>query len=103
MKRRKNTTKQGAVRYVVFREAGEWYAAALEFNIVENGSTPQEAMLLLFDAIQGYVEVARKIKVRPYVLNQKTDSEYEDLWKTAYEKKQVSKQEVFTVGQLALA
>lgn len=104
MKFRKNTTKQGTVRYVVFKEAGDWYAAALEFNIVESGSTAQEAMLLLFEAIQGYVEIARKIKVRPYVLNQKPDAEYEQMWKNIQNNKlSANKQEVYTAGQLALA
>lgn len=99
----KNTVKKGQVRYVVFKDADEWYAAALELNIVENGSTPQEAMVLLFDAIQGYVETARKMHIRPYVLNQKVDSEYEQLWVESQHKTRPMANEVFSVGQLALA
>lgn len=76
----KNTLQKGSVRYIVFREDDAWYAAGLEFNIVESGDTPEEAMILLFEALRGYVEAARKIKARPHLLNQKTDPEYERLW-----------------------
>ncbi len=76
----KNTLQKGSVRYIVFKEAGVWYAVALEFNIVESGEDPREVLNLLFEAIQGYVESARKIKARPHILNQKPDPEYADLW-----------------------
>jgi len=77
---KKNTLKSGAVRYVVFKEAGSWYAAALEFNIVESGDDPREVLMLLLEAVEGYVASARKAKLRPGVLNQTPDSEYERLW-----------------------
>lgn len=77
----KNTLKKGSVRYIVFCEDEVWYAVGLEFNIVESGDTPQEALLLLFDALAGYVDSAKKIKARPNILNQKTDPEYEAMWK----------------------
>ncbi|MDE2019491.1 MAG: hypothetical protein KGJ13_04035 [Patescibacteria group bacterium] len=76
----KNTLQKGAVRYIVFREGETWYAAGLEFNIVETGDTPREALLLLFEALNGYVESARKMKARPRILNQKPDQEYEEMW-----------------------
>src|SRR6185503_18756927 len=103
MKRPVNTTKKCNVRYVAFKEGANWYAAGLELNLVEAGSTPQEALLLLFEAIQGYVETSRKIKVRPYVLNQKPDAEYELLWNSLASKKQASPKgrEVYTIGQMA--
>jgi len=107
----KNSLEKGSVRYIVFREQDTWYAVGLEFNIVEAGTTPQEALLLLFEALQGYVETARKIKIRPHVLNQNTDVEYEELWDQLHNKKQEMrfpqshflKKEIFTVGQFSLA
>ncbi len=67
---------------MVFKEDETWYAVALEFNIVESGEDPKEVMFNLFEAIQGYVEAARKAHIRAEkILNQKTDSEYESLWK----------------------
>lgn len=77
----RNTIRKGSVRILVFHEADTWYAAALEFNIVESGDTPQEAMLLIFEAVQGYVESAKKIKARPRILNQSPDGEYEIKWR----------------------
>ncbi len=74
----KNTLKRGSVRYIVFKENNIWYAVGLEFNIIESGDTPQEALLLLFEALTGYIEAARKIKAKN-VLNQKVDPEYEKM------------------------
>ena len=98
----KNTLQKGSVRYIVFREDDAWYAVGLEFNIVEAGSTPQEAMLLLFEALEGYVESARKMKARPSILNQKSDSEYEHLWKMRGSDI-VSSKPVFASGQLNIS
>ena len=75
-----NTLQKGVVRHIVFKEDGIWYAVGLEFNIVESGSTPQEAFFLLLQAMRGYVEAARKVKTRPNILNQRSDPEYEALW-----------------------
>ncbi len=107
----KNTLEKGSIRYIVFREQNIWYAVGLEFNIVESGTTPQEALLLLFEALEGYVETARKIKIRPHVLNQKPDIEYEQLWSYLHNQKlekgvpqsNFANKEIFTVGQFALA
>ncbi|MCX6718257.1 MAG: hypothetical protein NTY81_01475 [Candidatus Staskawiczbacteria bacterium] len=76
----KNTLKKGSVRYVIFKEADTWYGVALEFNIVEEGKDPLKVMSSLFEAIQGYVETAQKLKLRPMPLNQKPDTEYQKLW-----------------------
>lgn len=84
----KNTLQRGSVRCIVFKEDAVWYAAGLELNIVESGDTPREAFLLLTEAIQGYVEAARKTKARPSIVNQKTDSEYETMWLRAQESKE---------------
>lgn len=99
----KNTLQKGSVRYIVFREGKTWYGAGLEFNIVESGDTPQEAMLLLFEAIRGYVESARKIKARPYILNQNPDAEYERMWESSMEHKRISANNVFTAGSFNIA
>jgi hypothetical protein len=78
----KNTLQKGAVRYIVFREGDAWYAVGLEFNVVETGDTAREALILLFEALTGYVESARKMKARPGILNQKPDREYEEIWQS---------------------
>jgi len=96
----RNTLQKGSVRFIVFREGGTWYASCLEFNIVESGDTPREALLLLFEAVQGYLESAKKIKARPGILNQKADSEYEDMWSKLKERKKIPFKEVFTFGNL---
>ncbi|MCX6720353.1 MAG: hypothetical protein NTW11_00920 [Candidatus Staskawiczbacteria bacterium] len=76
----KNTLKSGRVRHIIFKDGDTWYGVALEFNIVEEGDSPQEVINLLFEAIQGYVETAQKLKMRPMPLNQKPDKEYQELW-----------------------
>ncbi len=76
-----NTPQKGQVRYIVFKDKDTWYAAGLEFNIVESGDDPRIALLNLFDALEGYVQSAQKVKgVRVSPLNQKADPEYEKLW-----------------------
>jgi hypothetical protein len=99
----KNTLQKGSVRYIVFKEGDVWYAAGLEFNIVECGTSPQEAMLLLFEAVDGYVESARKMKARPDILNQKSDPEYEEMWRSLEAKKALPRKSVFTFGQQSFA
>ena len=97
----KNTLQKGSVRILVFKEGADWYATALEFNIVESGSTPQEAWLLLLEAVRGYVESAKKIKARPSILNQSVDAEYEEKWREALESLNGKKQEsVFFAGRM---
>lgn len=76
----KNTLRSGQVRNVIFEEKGSFYGAALELNIVEQGDSPQEVMLLLDNAVKGYVESAQKNKLSISVLNQDIDPEYEELW-----------------------
>jgi len=76
-----NTPQKGQVRYLVFKDGNTWYAAGLEFNIVESADDPRIALINLFDAMQGYVESVKKIKgARVAPLNQKPDQEYENLW-----------------------
>lgn len=76
----RNTLQKGSVRTIIFKEGKEWFGVALEFNIVETGDDPREVMIALDEAIRGYVISARKGKLRPLVLNQKADEEYERLW-----------------------
>ena len=101
----KNTLQRGSVRYIVFKENKRWYAVGLEFNIVEAGDDPREVLLSLFEAIQGYVNSARKIKPRPHILNQVSDSEYEGLGRTLHSERKSSRDisSVYTFGQRALA
>lgn len=99
----KNTLQRGSIRIIVFREEDTWYAVGLEFNIVESGDTPREAMVLLLEAIQGYLESAKKIKARPPILNQKPDSEYQEIWEESESEKFLSKLPVYFRGELNLS
>jgi len=83
MKSFKNTLQKGSVRYVVFKEKDTFFAVALEFNVVVEGASQIEAIVLLNEAIVGYLGSARKSKLRPHVLNQTVDSEYEKMWESA--------------------
>ena len=98
----KNSLQKGSIRYIVFRENKTWYASGLEFNIVEFGDTPQEALILLFEAIKGYIESAQKVKAQPAILNQKSDAEYEQMWLELNSKNAKIKQQVFAFGQMNL-
>ena len=103
----KNTLQKGSVRYIVFKEEDTWYAVALEFNIVEAGDDPREALLLLLEAIKGYVASAQKIKARPAMLNQAPDQEYEELWEKINEEKSLNTSRslppIYAFGRQALA
>ncbi|GMX58195.1 MAG: hypothetical protein YFSK_5400 [Candidatus Yanofskyibacterium parasiticum] len=94
----KNLAKNN-IRCIVFREEKTWYGAALELNIVESGDTAREAMLLLFEAIAGYLESAKKIN-NLSVLNQKTDPEYEQMWQALASRKNIPAKEVFFFGNV---
>lgn len=101
----KNTLQKGSVRYIVFREEKTWYAVALEFNIVETGDDPREVLFSLLEAIQGYTKSAKKIKARPYILNQTSDPEYEKLWKKLQQNEELPVKgipPVYTFGQREL-
>ena len=78
--RYKNTLNKGSVRCIIFKEGDTWYGVALEFNIVEEGQDPLIVQASLYQAIKGYVQTARKLKMRPISLNQKPHREYEELW-----------------------
>lgn len=76
----RNTLQRGSVRYLVFRDRDIFFGVALEFNIVVEAAHPMEALLLLHEAAMGYLEAARKVKMRSSILNQKPDPEYEKMW-----------------------
>lgn len=97
---KQNTLQKGSVRFIVFREKDTLYGICLEFNIVESGDTPQEAMLLLFEAAEGYLESVRRIKARPSILNQKPDPEYESLWDDLQGSKKICTKEAFMFSSL---
>ncbi len=98
-----NTTHSGSVRNVIFQENGEWFAVALELNIIETGDSPQEVMMLLDSAIKGYVDGTRKSGLSVGVLNQEVDPEYEALWNEVIEGNDTQHKIVYstTVHQLA--
>lgn len=78
--KRRNTLQKGSVRSIIFREGKTWFGVALEFNIVETGDDAREVMILLEEAVRGYLASARKGKLSSVILNQKSDIEYEKLW-----------------------
>ena len=97
----KNTLNKGSVRYIIFKEDNTWYGVALEFNIVEDGDNPVEVMASLFQAIRGYIETARKLKMRPMPLNQKLEKEYKELWDKLEKRKMesiTSSKQIYTFG-----
>lgn len=99
MIKHKNNLQHGSTRVIVFKESNEWYAVALELNIVESGTNSREAMLLLFEAISGYIEAAQKKKASSLILNQASDEEYEKLWQRLQEHKKPKNKEVFFFGE----
>lgn len=106
----KNTLQQGSIRYLIFKEGDVFFGVALEFNIVIEAAHPMEALLLLNEAVQGYLESARKAKLRSYVLNQRPDEEYEKMWQEYQGRKLKEKYErivnrlpIFSAGWLELA
>ncbi len=99
MKKIKNSLQKGSVRYIVFKEDDLFYAVGLEFNIIVEGLTKEAALFLLFDAMVGYVESAKKANLRPNVLNQVAEKEYEDLWDNLNSDKPIpSPYQVYTFG-----
>jgi len=92
-----NTSHKGNVRNVIFQENGEWFGVALEFNIVETGDSPQEVMMLLDNAIKGYVESADKAKLSIGVLNHNIDPEYELLWNSDINSIQQGDKKVYSI------
>jgi len=106
----RNTLKKGSVRFLVFKERASFFGVALEFNIVVEVANPQEAFLFLNEAASGYLESAKKAKLRPHVLNQKPDAEYEKMWQSHQDAKLKEKYEhivnnlpIFSSGRLELA
>src|SRR3989344_1558459 len=89
----KNTLKKGSVRFLIFRDGESYFGVALEFNVTVEASNPDEAYLFLKEAAFGYLEAAQKIKLRPAVLNQKTDPEYEKMWQEYQDRKLKEKYE----------
>ncbi len=106
----RNTLQKGVLRCLVLREGDVWYVVGLEFNIVVEAAHPMEALLLLHEAAAGYLESTRKVKMRPHVLNQKPDPEYEKMWQEYWDGKLKEKYEsvvralpIFSGGWMDLA
>ena len=102
----KNTLDKGSVRYIVFNEDDSWYAVGLEFNIVEESEDPNLALYNLFEALNGYVKSAKKIKARPFALNQVPDEEYEQMWNALVNHKKsdsLNNKDISTFGQKLVA
>lgn len=99
----KNTLRNGQVRNVIFREGNSFFGAALEFNIVEQGDSPQEVMLLLDDALKGYVESAQKNKLSISVLNQAIDPEHEALWNAGQKGSRKGNQHIYSTSSQSIA
>lgn len=103
----KNTLKKGSVRNIIFKDETSWYGVALEFNIVVEGDTPEIAFSNLQEAVVGYLESLKNTKVGGIrvedTINQKADSEYEDLWnKLEADKPVPSPYQIHSFGKLVL-
>lgn len=100
----RNTYQKGQIRNIIFKEGDTWYAVALEFNIVESGKDPREVMLLLDEAMRGYIKAATKARLHDSVLNQETDPEYEMLWKSIESKKPIkSPFKIYSSGSIMVS
>lgn len=106
----KNTPKKGSVRFLIFRDGESYFGVVLEFNVVVEAASPQEAFIFLNEAAFGYLESVRKSKLNPNVLNQKPDAEYEKMWQANQDVKLKQKYEriinnlpIFSSGVLDLA
>lgn len=85
-----NTPTKGMFRHIVFKDGDTWYAVALEFNIVESSADPKLAYFNLLQAVEGYVQSAKKIRgSRYHFLNQKADQEYETMWSNLHSPKPI--------------
>jgi len=85
-----NSPLKGKFRHIVFKDGDTWYAVALEFNIVESSDDPKLAFFNLLQAVDGYIESAKKIKgSRFQSLNQITDLDYESMWKNLHSAKPI--------------
>ncbi|MDP2641039.1 MAG: hypothetical protein Q8P39_00650 [Candidatus Yanofskybacteria bacterium] len=104
----RNTRDKGSTRYLIFHEDGRYFGIALELNLMVEASSYQEAFFELVNAVQGYVEAARKVKVRDDILNQKPDAEYEGMW-TEYQDEKLRKKyqkylgRILNAGRMTLA
>ncbi len=99
-----NTYQKGSVRTIIFKDKNVWVGVALEFNLVETGDDPREVFLMLDEAIRGYVISAKKAKIRPYILNQVSDIEYENLWKKLNSPKPIkSPYQIYSFGERVLS
>ena len=87
-----NTPTKGSFRHIVFKDGGTWYAVALEFNIVESSDDPKLAFFSLLQAVSGYINSLKKVKGSKNfnALNQKTDPEYETLWKSLHSEQPIT-------------
>lgn len=66
---------------------------------MESGDTAREAMLLLFEAIAGYLESAKKVN-NSAVLSQEADPEYERMWQSLASEKKIPSKEIFFFGNI---
>jgi len=99
-----NTYQKGSIRTIIFKDKDVWVGVALEFNIVETGDDPREVFLMLDEAIRGYIYSAKKAKIRPSILNQVSDKEYEDLWKNLNSFKPVkSPYQIYSFGERVIS
>ncbi|MDD3940753.1 MAG: hypothetical protein PHQ01_04250 [Candidatus Pacebacteria bacterium] len=84
----KNTPTKGIARIIQFKDGDKWYSVCLEFNIVEVSVNREKSFGNLIEAVEGYVEAARKIKgLHDFsFLNQTPIKEYEYMWRLSMNK-----------------
>jgi hypothetical protein len=82
-----NTPTQAAVRFLVFKEEGSWYAVALELGIVVDDDSPDAAFSSLLDAIRGVISLESDPKYQGSTFYRpEIDPEYERMWQEHQER-----------------
>ena len=79
-----NTPTHTAIRYIVFKEEGTWYAVALDLGIVFDGETPDGTLINLFKAIDDLIELQSEPQFEGKSFHvPEIDPEYEAMWNQA--------------------
>ena len=99
-----NSLTKGTVRTLIFKEGKTWSGVARECNIAQTADEPREAVVLLDEAVRGYIVSAKKTRLTANVLNQDPEPEYEKLWRTLESRKKIpSPIKVYSFGEQVLS
>lgn len=103
-----NSVKKGTVRFIIFKERETWFGVALEFGIVIDADSSEDAYTQLQDATHSYLESFRDGSIRESeaepLLNKTAEPEYEELWNRYHARQPIpSPITIRSVGELAVA